>query len=137
MKSHIDARCLFLCVELFLVGAFAPLHNRAGLPNIITLGTSRLWTRPNFLPEGFSINVPDNNLPKPPKKPFKVTSVAELKDLFRQGYRVRDFDVRGNTRVDASIHGTQVHPVVKALYERKEVGQNLYLIFSLYHYLYF
>jgi len=130
MKNYPNAvtRFLFLCLGFYLVSAFVAMKGdpvRRRLRHVIQV-------KPAFLPDGFSIDVPENQLPKPPKKPFRVTSVAELKDLFRQGYRVRDFDVRGDTRVVSDT----VHPVVKALYDRKEVDTYVYIPRILSHHIF-
>ena len=55
--------------------------------------------------------------PKKPKKPIRVFTVEDLKDLFRQGYRVDNIDVRGD--IATLLDESAVHPVVKDLYERK------------------
>ena len=79
---------------------------------------------PAFLPEGFIIDEnPDaakadgNIYPrKSPKEKIEVISVQHLKDLIRTGYRLKDLRIKGNTKVS----NAPVHPVVKALYDRKE-----------------
>lgn len=92
-------------------------ESKAFIPYYVKLKPfSRLYAKPAFLPEGFSVEVSDEQLPKSPKKQIPVTSVSQLKELVRNGYRVRDFDVRGDTRT-SDFH---IHPAVKALYDRKE-----------------
>lgn len=56
--------------------------------------------------------------PRKPAVPIEIHSVSELRDIFRKGHRVQDLDVRGN--VASLLQEPSVHPVVKALYERKE-----------------
>lgn len=58
--------------------------------------------------------------PQKPKEPIRVTSVKQLKDVFHQGYRVQDIDVRGD--IASLLKEPTVHPVVKALHERKAKG---------------
>jgi predicted patatin/cPLA2 family phospholipase len=69
------------------------------------------------LPDGFIIDPELKNRPPKPKQPISVSNISQLKDLIYQGYRVEDLDVRGNTTRDASV----IHPVVQALYRRKEM----------------
>ena len=69
------------------------------------------------LPSGFE--GPSDNRARPKTaEPILVTSLHELKMMIKLGYRVPDLDVRGNTteNIDSSL----VHPVVKALYERRD-----------------
>ena len=66
--------------------------------------------KPAFYPDGFSVD--DSFLKQPPKSPrvqIRVNSTARLRDLVRAGYRVRDFDVRGDT----NVYSTSVHPAVE------------------------
>lgn len=58
--------------------------------------------------------------PQKPKEPIRVTSVKQLKEVFHQGYRVQDIDVRGD--IASLLKEPTVHPVVKTLYERKAKG---------------
>lgn len=76
----------------------------------------------NNLPEGFEHPIsPDGNLmkkrPRKPSKPIVIETVDELKSIFKKGYRVQDLDVRGD--VASLLLEPVVHPVVRALYERK------------------
>eukprot|EP01038_Epipyxis_sp_PR26KG_P008189 gene8189-11078_t len=68
-----------------------------------------------FLPNGFQRL--SNMKPPKPKQPIVVNSVSQLKELISLGYRVQDVDVRGNTKCEYDVG--QIHPVVKAIYERK------------------
>jgi hypothetical protein len=69
------------------------------------------------LPDGFEIDSKVLTRPVKPKQPIPVSSISHLKDLIYQGYRVEDLDVRGDTARNTS----DVHPVVQALYRRKEM----------------
>lgn len=76
----------------------------------------------DYLPDGFESPSALNgksNKPKKPKDPIKVNTMIELRRLIKQGYRVADLDVRGNTSIDPN-RINDIHPVVKALYERKD-----------------
>jgi hypothetical protein len=55
--------------------------------------------------------------PKQPQLGIPVKSVQQLKEVFKQGYRVQDMDVRGD--IASLLENSDVHPVVQALYERK------------------
>ena len=82
----------------------------------------KTWRR---VPEGFERPLDSEgrlllSRPRKPKVPIVTSSVKELKDLFKQGYRVEDMDVRGD--IAMLLKEPQVHPVVKALYERKKRG---------------
>ena len=55
-------------------------------------------SRPEFLPDGYTIDL--NIKCKSTKSPIPVNSVEKLKDLINQGYKVKDLDVRGDTRVE-------------------------------------
>ena len=63
-----------------------------------------------------------NKRPNRPKSPIKVDNVDDLRSKIKEGYRVRDLDVRGNTQNYGNrsrIHHTDdIHPVVKTLYDR-------------------
>ena len=77
---------------------------------------------PSFLPDGFSI---DSSVVDKPNPEFiiSVKTVDELKFLINKGYRVRDLDVRGQTRLteeELSKFKDMVHPVIKELYARKQ-----------------
>lgn len=79
------------------------------------------WRR---IPAGFDRPVDANgkllkDRPAKSKVPIRVHSIAELKDLFKQGYRVPDLDVRGNITHLLDDH-SKVHPVVQALHLRKQ-----------------
>lgn len=72
------------------------------------------------LPEGFQYrDYPDGKFlgkrPRKPKVPVKVTNVEQLKGLIGFGYRITDLDVRGDT----AYNGSDIHPVIKALHDRK------------------
>ena len=67
-----------------------------------------------WLPEGF---VRDKPKRKKPKTPIRVTSLPQLKECIREGYRVQDLDVRGDTA--PGLQDGRVHPVVEALYKRR------------------
>ena len=69
------------------------------------------------LPDGFEIDSKVLTRPVKPKQPIPVSSISHLKELIYQGYRVEDVDVRGDTARNTS----DVHPVVQALYRRKEM----------------
>ena len=69
------------------------------------------------LPDGFEIDSKVLTRPVKPKQPIPVSSISHLKELIYQGYRVEDLDVRGDTARNTS----DVHPVVQALYRRKEM----------------
>lgn len=56
--------------------------------------------------------------PRKPPKPIEIHSVKELREIFNKGHRVQDLDVRGD--VAQLLKEPTVHPVVNALYERKE-----------------
>lgn len=82
----------------------------------------KTWRR---FPEGFARPIAEDGTlllrrPRKPKEPIKVTTVKELKDTFKKGYRVQDMDVRGD--IASLLKEPSVHPVVKALYERKAKG---------------
>ncbi|KAJ1440264.1 acyl transferase/acyl hydrolase/lysophospholipase [Ochromonadaceae sp. CCMP2298] len=62
-----------------------------------------------------------NSRPDSPKEPIAVQSVAQLKDLFHQGYKVKDLDVRGDI-AELLEDASYMHPVVRALHERKQGG---------------
>lgn len=75
------------------------------------------------LPEGFQFrDYPEGKFlgkrPLKPKVPIRVTTVTELKRLIGLGYAVSDLDVRGDTAIPNNV----VHPVVKALHERKKLN---------------
>jgi hypothetical protein len=53
--------------------------------------------------------------PKKPNEPIKVEKIEDLRHLFKQGYRIPDLDVRGDTKAL-----TKPHPVVRALHKRIE-----------------
>jgi hypothetical protein len=53
--------------------------------------------------------------PKQPQLGIPVKSVQQLKEVFKQGYRVQDMDVRGD--IASLLENSDVHPVVQALYE--------------------
>lgn len=82
----------------------------------------KTWRR---FPEGFVRPTNSDGVlllqkPRKPKVPIKVTSVKQLKEVFHEGYRVQDLDVRGD--IASLLKDPVVHPVVKALYERKAKG---------------
>lgn len=70
------------------------------------------------LPTGFerSTNF-GSKRPKKPSRPIRISNIRELKDHIRQGYRVRDLDVRGNVTFVSD------HPVMQTLYERKATNR--------------
>jgi len=75
------------------------------------------------VPKGFELpTAPDGKplkrRPRKPSKPIVVQSVDELKSVFRKGHRIQDMDVRGD--VAGLLQEPTVHPVVKALYDRKQ-----------------
>lgn len=74
-----------------------------------------------WLPEGFTPPEPGVPRREKPKFPIRVTSVAQLKSLIRDGYRVQDLDVRGETRAANGAASTKRHPVIAALYQRRDV----------------
>lgn len=55
--------------------------------------------------------------PRKPKHIIPIRSVEELKEVFKQGYRVQDMDVRGD--IAGLLKDNSIHPVVQALYDRK------------------
>ena len=119
-------------VELLLL--FLSIYQSYGLLN------SRFYIHKHFvhplyntivpgdqLPEGFEIDSRLTNRPGKPKQPLVVSSISHLKELIYQGYRVEDLDVRGDT----SRNVTDIHPVVKALYARRDQDVSLsYLYIS-------
>lgn len=84
-------------------------HHLPSLHNAIVVGDK--------LPDGFEIDSKVLTRPVKPKQPIPVSSISHLKELIYQGYRVEDVDVRGDTARNTS----DVHPVVQALYRRKEM----------------
>ena len=76
-----------------------------------------------WLPEGFTPPEPGRPRREKPKVPIRVTSVSQLKSLIRDGYRVQDLDVRGETRPAANdlASSKSLHPVIAALYQRRDV----------------
>lgn len=75
----------------------------------------------NWLPQGFTR---DSNKPnrKKPKVPIRVINLEQLRDCIKEGYRVQDLDVRGDTSYGIQIGADgkkKVHPVLEALHKRK------------------
>ena len=50
--------------------------------------------------------------------PIRVTTIPQLKECIKEGYRVQDLDVRGDTYGVLGVPG-KIHPVLKALYARR------------------
>lgn len=72
-----------------------------------------------WLPEGFERDVGAGRKKKP-TVPIRVTTLAQLKEHIKEGYRVQDLDVRGDTTAhQGSYAATSCHPVVEALYARR------------------
>jgi hypothetical protein len=104
-------------VALFLLSVH---HSEAGFSKVKYL--LKTWRQ---FPAGFEQpRNEDGSLllqrPRKPKMGIPIASVAELKEVFSKGYRVRDMDVRGD--IACLLKEPVVHPVVKALYERKNKG---------------
>jgi hypothetical protein len=109
---------VLLAVIAFL--ALCIQHNDAGFSKVKYL--LKTWRQ---FPAGFEQpRHEDGSLllqrPRKPKAGIPITSVAQLKEVFAKGYRVRDMDVRGD--IACLLKEPVVHPVVKALHERKNKG---------------
>ena len=75
------------------------------------------------LPEGFSrpTDASGKLMTKRPRKPkslLKISSLNELHEKIRQGYRVNDLDVRGDIYLHL-FNTSEIHPVVQLLHDRK------------------
>jgi predicted patatin/cPLA2 family phospholipase len=66
-----------------------------------------------------SIESEDSNESSVQNLPIKVYSNHHLQQLIRQGYKVQDLDVRGDTYCAKSA--TELHPALKSLYSRKSL----------------
>lgn len=79
---------------------------------------SKLWSQKQWnLPDSFECPREESGKfvrPKRPEKPIRVTSLDQLRSLIKEGYRVPDLDVRGDT---LRLH-SDIHPVVAALHRR-------------------
>ena len=90
---------------------------------VASFSTGNLLQKPwGGVPAGFDIPTDADGKPfrrpRKPPKPIVVQSVDELKSIFRKGHRIQDLDVRGD--VAGLLQHPKVHPVVKALHERRE-----------------
>ena len=140
MMKLIFIMCSLAQISLAFLTPVLPRHlldlsslRRPPLPHICThrmrpetLAMSPLHSTypPAFLPDGFIIDGSPNSREekgkfqerKAPKEKIRVTSVQQLKNLIRTGYRLRDFRIEGDTKVQ----NAPIHPAVKALYDRKK-----------------
>ncbi len=109
------AMFISICIVLCFV-----LDSILGFPFSTSSFVHKTWSQ---IPAGFVAprEIDGSLLKKRPRKPpvpIEIHSVNELRDIFSKGYRVQDLDVRGD--VATLLREPSVHPVVKALYERKE-----------------
>lgn len=56
------------------------------------------------------------------KQPIRIYSLDQLRKMIFNGYRVRDLDVRGDTRSEKESDINKVHPAIQALYDRAKVN---------------
>lgn len=106
-----------LLVSILLAVVSGTVHCYGGFWKVNHLQNT--WRQ---IPEGFQrpTNVDGSAMLHPPKRPkegIPITSVAQLKEVFQQGYRVQDMDVRGD--IACLLDKNEVHPVVQTLHERK------------------